>query len=535
MSLYALATVPLINHLDVAEDLKQVWYADDASASGSIASVHAWWDQLSSVGPAFGYNANPVKSWLLTKEQHLDKAKEIFQGTSVNITTHGRPYLGAPLGTSAYVQQFVKEKVDDWILDLKLLSDIAKAQPHAAYVAFTHGFMHKFSFLCRTVSILDSLLGPLEACIHSILLPSLTGRAPPNDAVRDLLALPTRLGGLGIINPIKSSKAEFHASTMISVPLATLITAQCSGYTYECITAQVLAKKETKNLRRNREKEAASSMRETVPEPLKRAMDLAQEKGASSWLTSLPIKEFGFSLHKDAFWDALALRYGWSPLNLPVHCTCGTSFSVQHALSCPKGGFPTLRHNEVRDLTANLMAEVCHDVCTEPHLQPVTGETLSGASAITADGARLDVAACGFWGGRHERAFFNVRVFNPHASSNNQPLSTCYRKHENAKKRAYNQRIREIKHGTFTPLVLSLTGGMGTAATVCYKRLASMIAQKRDQSYSKTMSWLRCSLSFALLRSSIQCLRGARSAGGRATWQPLPPVDLVTSEAHLVD
>ena len=126
MPFYALATVPLINRLDVVEDLKQVWYADDASASGSIASVHAWWDQLSNVGPAFGYNANPVKCWLLTKEQHLDKAKEIFQGTSVNITTHGRPYLGAPLGTSAYVQQFVKEKVDDWILDLKLLSDMPK-------------------------------------------------------------------------------------------------------------------------------------------------------------------------------------------------------------------------------------------------------------------------------------------------------------------------------------------------------------------------------------------------------------------------
>ena len=133
-----------------------------------------------------------------------------------------------------------------------------------------------------------------------------------------------------------------------------------------------LSKKGDKNLRRNQEKEAASSIRETVPEPLKRAMDLAQEKGASSWLTSLPIEEFGFSLHKGAFWDALALRYGWSPLNLPVHCTYGTSFSVQHALSCPKGGFPTLRHNEVQDLTANLMAEVCHNVCTEPHFQPPT-------------------------------------------------------------------------------------------------------------------------------------------------------------------
>ena len=120
----------------------------------------------------------------------------------------------------------------------------------------------------------------------------------------------------------------FYLYLMISVHLATLITAQCSRYTYECIAAQVLAKKETKNLRRNQEKEAASSIRQTVPELLKRDMDLAQQRGASSWLTSLPIEEFGFSLHKGAFWDALALRYGWSPLNLSVHCTCGTSFSV---------------------------------------------------------------------------------------------------------------------------------------------------------------------------------------------------------------
>lgn len=111
-----------------------------------------------------------------------------------------------------------------------------------------------------------------------------------------------------------------------------------------------------------------------------------------------------------------------------------------------------------RDLTPNLLTEVCHDVCIEPHLQPVTGEALSGATAISTEGARLDVAASGFWGGCHERAFFDVRVFNPLAQSNNQPLATCYRKHENLKKRAYDQRVWEIEHGTFTPPVLSLSG-----------------------------------------------------------------------------
>ena len=35
---------------------------------------------------------------------------------------------------------------------------------------------------------------------------------------------------------------------------------------------------------------------------------------------------------------------------------------ARHALSCPKGGFPSLRHNEVRDLTANLLSEVCNNV-----------------------------------------------------------------------------------------------------------------------------------------------------------------------------
>ncbi len=168
---------------------------------------------------------------------------------------------------------------------------------------------------------------------------------------------------------------------------------------------------------------------------LKRSMTLAQEKGASTWLTSLPIEEYGFALHKGAFRDALALRYSWQPLRAPADCPCGSKFTIEHSLSCPKGGFPTIRHNEVRDITANLLSEVCTDVCIEPNLQPVTGEALNGLSSNTQDGARLDIAANGFWGGTYERTFFDVRIFNPHAPSNRS--TRCYRKHEIEKKRQY--------------------------------------------------------------------------------------------------
>ena len=189
---------------------------------------------------------------------------------------------------------------------------------------------------------------------------------------------------------------------------------------------------------------------------LQKAVDLAKVKGASTWLTVLPLTEHGFALHKQAFHDALALRYGWTPSRLPSKCECGNRFTVEHALSCAKGGFPSHRHNEIRDITASLLTEVCSEVCVEPDLQPVTPDQLNGASANSQDGARLDVSANGVWGGRFQKTYFDVRVFNPLAPSNrNQAPAAVYRKHELEKKRAYQQRIQEVEHSSFTPLVLS--------------------------------------------------------------------------------
>ena len=67
-------------------------------------------------------------------------------------------------------------------------------------------------------------------------------------------------------------------------------------------------------------------------------------------------------------------------------------------MNCPAGGFPTIRHNQLHDFTASLLSEVCFNLSVEPQLQPLTGETFPLASANVEDGARLDVAASGFWG-----------------------------------------------------------------------------------------------------------------------------------------
>ena len=75
---------------------------------------------------------------------------------------------------------------------------------------------------------------------------------------------------------------------------------------------------------------------------------------------------------------------------------------MEHALSCTRGGFHTLRHNEIRNLTDILLAEACHEVGTEPYSQPLNGEQLAKATTIRDNNARLDIATSGFWGGSTE-------------------------------------------------------------------------------------------------------------------------------------
>lgn len=80
---------------------------------------------------------------------------------------------------------------------------------------------------------------------------------------------------------------------------------------------------------------------DNISPEMKRIVDLASEKGASSWLTVLPVASSDFALHKFAFRDAFCLRYGWSCKDLPSHCKCGKQPSVDHLLSCPMGGYPS--------------------------------------------------------------------------------------------------------------------------------------------------------------------------------------------------
>ena len=509
MAMYAIAVTPLINHLhQLQPDISQVWYADDATAAGQLESLLQWWKLVSSMGPLYGYFPNAIKTYLIVKPQYLDSATALFQGTNVQITCLGQRHLGAAIGSRSFTEEYVSKKVKLWCDEILTLSNIAKTHPHSAYAAFVHGVLHKWNYVMRTVDMVGSLFQPLEDTIHKHFIPALTGRDPCSELERELLALPCRFGGLNIPNPTTLCEFQFSASKKISGPLSSLILEQSIDFS---IPSLLSIKSEIRQARHQLLTSNFNDIKSRLDFTLQRNIDLLTTKCSSVWLTALPIQEQGFHLNKQEFRDALCLRYGWQLSNVPDHCVCGSSFSANHAMICRHGGLTFIRHNELRDLTASWLQDVCHDVAVEPPLQPLHGESLTPNSAVLGDDARADIHARGFWG-RRQSAFFDIKVFHPNAPSyRTTPIASLFRRHELEKKREYGDRVRAVEFASFTPLVFSTFGGLGREASIFYSRLADLLASKHSSDFSHMLSWMRCTLSFSLLRSAILAIRGGRT------------------------
>ncbi len=160
---------------------------------------------------------------------------------------------------------------------------------------------------------------------------------------------------------------------------------------------------------------------------------------------------------------------------IPTACPCGQRYNVEHALTCKKGGFVSLRHDNIRYTCAVLLDKVCHDVEVEPHLTPIDNEQFHLRTANTSSEARLDIKAKGFWRGG-QTAFFDVRVTHVNSASNQiLERKEVFKRHENEKKRSYLSRVLEIEHGSITPLVMGTNGGMGSECERFVKCLAAKL------------------------------------------------------------
>ncbi len=172
--MYALAVKPLIGKLQQdAPNVKQVWYADDATGVGTCEKLGNFWDYVQKHGSVYGYHPNAAKTILVLKADHKEETRKHFTGTGVSITTEGTRHLGAAIGSRPHTVEYVTNKVRMWSEEIQLLADIAQALPHAAYCAYVHGFSSRWSFMSRTIPDIAYLLQPQEDTVQQYLLPGL--------------------------------------------------------------------------------------------------------------------------------------------------------------------------------------------------------------------------------------------------------------------------------------------------------------------------------------------------------------------------
>ena len=172
-----------------------------------------------------GYFPNAKKCWLIINPEREEAAREVFRDTAFNVTIESHKHLGAALGSRLLLEEYVEEKVDEWVNEVTKLADFYISQPQASYVAFIFGLRHRWTYFLRTLPDIAELLEPLERAINEVLIPAVTDHTVTK-VERDLLGLPVRMGGLGFTDPVVTSSSEYEASIKVTNPLVRRIVEQ---------------------------------------------------------------------------------------------------------------------------------------------------------------------------------------------------------------------------------------------------------------------------------------------------------------------
>ena len=312
--------MPLVHKAEQAGTI-QSWFADDSAAASVLRRLGRWWDILASDGPAYGYFPNTSKSILVVKERCYREAVELFSDTSVVITCNGARYLGAAIGSADFKENFVWTKVQEWADELTGLAGFRSLAAPG-------------SILCICLGLEKSLGFPMPRSVYfSVPVPatggpdkheaytSNDGSATACTVLREVLAMPCRLGGLGLVSPMTLC-SQYESSVAITASLSRRIVDRVSDIWNSLIGIQREKAKRKKEVRQTkRSRHGVSAMMALVA--LRHTSVLAREPGTSSWLTCRPLKKYGYSLSKAEFMDGLCFCYGWMPPKSPTHCSCG--------------------------------------------------------------------------------------------------------------------------------------------------------------------------------------------------------------------
>jgi hypothetical protein len=514
MVLYGLALTPLAEQLRRAvPSVAQPWYADDAAMAGPVRGIARAMRLLQQQGPARGYFPEPAKSIFVGHAATIDAAKTLLEDEFEFQYSVGSRYVGGFIGDQTSQSQWLQPKIQKWVEGVQILAKVARRFPQTAYAGLVQSLQGEWQYLQRVLPGTADAFEPLDNAITGIFLPALLEESAEELAsMRPLLALSVRQAGLGVARPQATAESSHRASVRSTSQLAASLR---SGAPLDASAYAADASQNRRECRKDRVEEEVSEL-EGISSRMRpaaaRRTQRSRETGA--WITATPDRLNGTDLSAEEFRDSLRLRFGLLPSFLPHRCDgCNERFTVDHAMSCKKGGLVVMRHNDVAAEWHHLCAQALPPaaVTDEPLIH--TGRGVPNAEQTGVEAAadsRGDVAAHGFWR-RGTTAVFDVRITDTDATTyrSQDPLKVLKR-HEREKKTKYLAACVDRRRH-FTPLVFSVDGLQGPEASAASKCLASKLSKKWGRSYSEVVGYVRSRLSLALVRSASRCLRADRN------------------------
>ena len=237
------------------------------------------------------------KSWLILK----DPSKLSGGGTFSEITVQHK----------LTANDILVLRVEEWCRRHKIMSKIAKCQPHTTYSVDIHGEQHKFTYFTRT------LTNTSHQSIDEVFITAPFGCNITKKG-REIIVLPIKDGDLGIRSIAVNAENDYDASMKITTHLTETIVTQLDDLSTEDVGSHTYDENKGIEQQKHRCQEAV--------------LQNPSQAGASSWHGALPSQKQGFNLSRGEFQDALRLRCDKQFKNLQSKCACGANFDTTHAI-----------------------------------------------------------------------------------------------------------------------------------------------------------------------------------------------------------
>jgi hypothetical protein len=533
----------------------QVFYADDGAVAGSLRGVLSWFAQLEQRGPLFGIFPNADKSVIIVRgseeKRAAVEAAVRAAGHAKMKVVRGQRYLGGWLGVEDLEREWVDAKVASWAAAVRVLASIAASpagDPHCAYVGLYRSLQCEWQHLQRVSAVAGEpgRFQAVEDAIANEFLPAIFG-ADVTAWERRVCGLPTGHGGLGLADP---NEARAMGDPYLTSVEATrwLAARMCDGAPYghrahtravSAASAAFADRKEAWAFRTWQELDAAPLADASPPPglPATGPRSLTQLNAATraarlrtgTFLNVPPRDDDNFHLSRAEFQDCLALRYGRELVDAPELCDgCGKPFSARHAASCPVGGLPMRRHNELVGCIAKLLMKAgFHVLEYEPRIRYRSDEEDAAAGLIG------DIRVRGLFNDQRDTVI-DVKMADLDCESYAKRLRTqkgdveaVLSSLDQEKRKKHEQACRALRVD-FAPATMGIDGSLSPAFQSLLRRVVTRLARKTGAKPTVVAGSIKATVQMAIARAASMCLRSARQRirgprGGMG--ERVPPVD----------